>query len=422
MTNARLVAALVWGAGGWGAGVWGAELGCAPAARASPPPPRVATAADPAPVTDLAAAAPPWTRPRAPVLDGPIPGTTGLSAERCGDCHAEIQAEWAASTHAHAWVDPQFQKELHKDPEVAWLCLNCHTPLSNQQPELSGATGSVRAPTRTPNPAFDAALRDEGITCLSCHWRPEGIAAAHQGVQAPHPTIYDPTLRTEQACVGCHQAVARLEDALVCTFDTGAEWAAAAPGKSCPECHMPRVTRSVAPGAPAREGGRHLWPGSLLPKDEQTPAEAERFADWQPGIDASVALEPAAPGRPALARIQLTNARAGHMLPTGDPERYLEVHATVRGADGAPLAAEAWRIGQVWEWWPVARRVSDNRLSAGEVRTLTLPFVMPAGAVTAELTVEHVRISPENHAYHALGAYPPRRTVVEVSARAEPTP
>ena len=399
-----------------------AGLGCGPSAGATPPPPRVATPADPAMVTDLAAAAPPWTQPRAPVLAGPIAGTTGLSAERCGDCHAEIQAEWAASTHAHARVDPQFQKGLHKDPDVGWLCLNCHTPLSNQQRELTQATASVRAPVRTPNAAFHAELQAEGVTCLSCHWRPEGIAAAHEGVQAPHPTVYDPALRTEQACVDCHQAVARLEDALVCTFNTGAEWAAAAPGKSCPECHMPRVTRAVAPGAPAREGGRHLWPGSLIPKDRQSDAEAAMFADWQPGLDATVTLQPAAPGQPATARVTLTNARAGHMLPSGDPERTLDVRATVRGVGGAPLAVGSWQIGQVWEWWPRARRVSDNRLAAGESRVLSIPFVMPAGAVVAELTVDHVRISDENHAYHALGDYPARRTVVEARARAEPTP
>ena len=75
-----------------------------------------------------------WALPRVPDIE-PYPGTTGLSASRCADCHAEIAAEWAASTHAHAWVDPQFQAELHKDPEIGWICLNCHTPLQAQLPE-----------------------------------------------------------------------------------------------------------------------------------------------------------------------------------------------------------------------------------------------------------------------------------------------
>lgn len=361
-----------------------------------------------------------WTSPRAPVLES-IPGTTGLSAASCGSCHAEIYKEWSASTHAHAWVDRQFQAELNKDQEVAWLCINCHTPLANQQAELTRHSGDIRHPDRRPNPAFDPALQQEGVTCLSCHWRPEGIASVHEDAQAPHPLVYSPELRSEKTCTGCHQAVARLEDALVCTFNTGAEWAAAQPGKTCPECHMPAVTRASAPGAPARAGGRHSWPGSLIPKDAWSAEEAAVFADWQPGPELVVThVTEAAIGSTVPVSLTLTNARAGHMLPSGDPERYLELRLTARDADGEPVFQGERRVGQTWEWWPKARKLADNRLAPGQSLEWSESLRMPAGGLTIEVELDHVRISPENAAHHDLGDYPQRRRVRSHSGRIRP--
>ena len=363
-----------------------------------------------------------WQLPRTPVIE-PFPGTTGISAASCGQCHAEIYAEWKTSTHAHAWVDPQFQAELHKDPEVAWLCINCHTPMGNQQERLHTPTDQVRAPKVVDNPGFDRELQQEGITCLTCHWRADGIAAVHDDVVAPHPTVYVPELRTEDTCTSCHQAVARLEDALVCTFNTGQEWADAAPGKTCPECHMPPQRRASAPGSPERAGGRHTWPGSLIAKD--TPTADERVlmeADWVPGIDLVLhAPTKAKAGERVTVSITVTNARAGHLVPTGDPERYLDVGLVALDPTGAPLSAAELRIGQKWEWWPVARRLSDNRLAPGESKVVKMMVEVPdlAGSFAVTGWVDHVRISPENAAYHDLGDYPTRRRVYTRDATIE---
>lgn len=363
-----------------------------------------------------------WMSPRVPLTE-PFPGTAGLSAKSCGACHPDIYAEWQTSTHAHAWVDPQFQAELHKDPEVAWLCINCHTPLAAQQEVLRTHTGDVRHPSEVENDAFDEALQQEGITCLTCHWRPEGIASIHPEANAPHPLVHDPTLRAETTCTVCHQAVARLEDALVCTFNTGQEWQEAQPGKTCPECHMPKVERSHAIGAPSRTGGRHTWPGSLVPKDTPTDDERRLMAlDWEAGVDLSLqAPEGAAVGTATTVGLRVTNARAGHRVPTGDPERYLDVQLVVRDSAGTPLATESARIGQVWEWWPVAKRLSDNRLAPGESTTVTAQVEMPPGGLQIEAWLDHVRISPENAGYHDLGDYPTRRRVHTRSARVAPT-
>ena len=100
----------------------------------------------------------------------------------------------------------EFQQELAKDPEVGWLCLNCHTPASDQQEELTLHTGSVREPERSPSPGFSAAFRDEGLTCVGCHWRPEGIAGPFGDTEAPHAVVQAPELLDNSACTSCHQA------------------------------------------------------------------------------------------------------------------------------------------------------------------------------------------------------------------------
>ena len=136
----------------------------------------------------------PWERPHTPVLSAEALGLSGLKASDCSTCHADVAAEWSTSIHAAAWTDPQFQAELHKDPEVGWLCLNCHTPLANQQASLVTEFDNIRAPVTVPNPSFDPVLRDEGVTCLTCHWREDGIATARAEVRAPHATVHDPEL------------------------------------------------------------------------------------------------------------------------------------------------------------------------------------------------------------------------------------
>ena len=336
-----------------------------------------------------------WESPRVP------PGE-GSTAARCGACHAAIYEEWRASIHAHAWTDRQFQGELAKDPEVGWLCLNCHTPASDQQAELvSGFDEDVRAVTRSPNPGFSAAFRDEGLTCVGCHWRPEGIAGPYGDTTAPHPVVHEPALLDSSTCTSCHQATARYEAALVCHFNTGEEWSQAGADGTCQSCHMPAVTRPLVPGGVEREGRRHLFLGSGIPKDAQSEQEASWYALLQPAVDVEVRGD----------RVLLTNARAAHRVPTGDPERYLLVTVDALDARGRSLATTTYRIGQVWEWWPEARQLADNRLAPGEEREV--PFEVPRRTQELHVLVEHYRISPENAAYHGLEGYPIKRLVHE---------
>ena len=100
---------------------------------------------------------------------------------------------------------------------------------------------------------------------------------------------------------------------------------------------------------------------------------------------------------------RIENRHAGHLLPTGDPERFLLVTARARDASGAVLAERIERFGAVWEWSPQPRKTSDNRLAPREARVLSLE--VPAtgtGGLSLELEASKWRISEENLRYHQL--------------------
>ena len=344
-----------------------------------------------------------------------------MRARDCGVCHVEIAAEWSASIHARSWTDRQFQSELEKDAEVGWLCLNCHTPAADQQAEITVFNGSIRQPDRAPNPDFDPAWREEGISCASCHVREGVVLGPYGSSTAPHPVRLAPELLESSVCTTCHQAQARLEDALVCAFNTGVE-SSEAGAETCQSCHMPQVHRPLVEGGEVRAGRRHLWLGSLVPKAPLTPEEESYYALFEPGIDLSLAPATHSEEEGRVVRIVVENKRAGHMLPTGDPERFLLVHIEATDQEGRLIASLQHRIGQRWEWHPVARKLSDNRLAPGEVRVLTLPIEEQEGVLTVRVRAEHWRITPENAQYHALEDYPQMAVSLAKEFRLEPGP
>ena len=328
-----------------------------------------------------------------------------LSAQVCGACHVEIYAEWKESTHAAAWTDRQYQKEIGKSGN-RWLCLNCHTPLLVQQDKwpVGLQDGDVELPELVDNPSFDPALREEGITCSACHVRDgviHGPGLTEAGdPPAPHRVVADPGFRDGSLCERCHQARATYPGKdFICTFDTGEEWRAGpypGEGTGCRDCHMPAIERSAAIGWPTRTVGRHWWRGAGVPKEEgvHPPVEANPPGLELQGVWSDDALV-----------LTLTNARAGHMLPTGDPERWVQVDVRFEDADGAAVGdPTSLRIGQLWEWYPEPRKVSDNRLKPREARTERIP--RPAGAVRAVVEASNHRITEETAAYHELEGYP----------------
>jgi hypothetical protein len=379
------------------------------------------------PAPDFYATRPPFERP---IAAQRVPrGLASLSAAECGRCHTQIYREWRQSVHAQAWTDLQFQAELHKEPGVRWLCVNCHTPLVNQIDSVVVAlhAGDVERPARRANPAFDASLRSEGITCASCHVRDGAVEGPFGAAGAPHAVRLNPAFRKADQCLRCHQAVQAYPGKnFVCTFQTGDEWRAgphAARGRICQDCHMPEVRRPLAAGGPVRRTGFHGWIGSHLRKGgENAPSLWDSLAaKLPPGV--ALRGDPAprlAPGVAAVWRVRAVNANAGHRLPTGDPERGVWIQLAALSGNGDTLAATEHRIEQRYQWWPTVRKLSDNRLAPGDSTTVTLRYRVPRGAYRLVARAVNSRISDANADYHRLPASYARRAEVARIERSVP--
>ncbi len=303
-------------------------------------------------------------------------GIPGIRASDCAECHREIYEEWKTSIHAQSYADPFFQAYWKKDRHL-WVCLNCHAPLQNQQPArvvgLQG--GRVERPVTVPNPGFDAAFQEEGITCAGCHVRDGVILGPYADVQAPHPTRYDPRYRSTEICYTCHQvpsAPFQFYNGGPCaTFFEFEGGPYARSGYVCQTCHMPAVRRAVAKDGPVRaDARRHLWRGGHDP-DMVRHALSVRLERPL----AEVAL-----GMTSRFTLKLFNAGAGHKIPTGDPDRFFRVSFEVRDGAGRVLKSQEHIISRWIVWRPVILEVYENRIPPLEGRDYEFAYRVPRGA------------------------------------------
>lgn len=342
-------------------------------------------------------------------------GTVSSAASSCAACHTDNHAEWSMATHASAVHDLQYLAELAKPGQPRWLCLNCHAPTAPQRAEVftldSALVDGITRVASTPNADFDPSRVAEGVGCATCHVRRdadgEGIVVGPRGSgRAPHRVRADRSALTG-ICVNCHSPTGpagpdgkptpiQISATFVCWFETAQELAAtqSSPDASktlgsasgCTDCHMPRTERAAASGGPVVDLARHVWTGGGVPKS-YAGYDTLIARGWESGLDVTVA------GR----QVTLTNARAGHSLPTADPERFLRVEARVESG-GEVISRDVLRIGQVWDWGDaatgrVAHRLSDNRLRGGESRVWS-PKLAGDGDVIVEVAM--VRLTPDN--------------------------
>ncbi|MFB6264898.1 MAG: hypothetical protein ABEL76_14945, partial [Bradymonadaceae bacterium] len=109
--------------------------------------------------------------------------------------------------------------------------------------------------------------------------------------------------------------------------------------------------------------------------------------------------------------VRATNSRAGHLLPTGDPERHIDIHAVVRGPEGSVLTAAEQRIASRYEWWPEIEKKYDNRLAPGESIDVPLRIPIDHGPVWIDVVASKYRMYPEAFEHHDLqGRYVRGRT------------
>ncbi|HSE59216.1 MAG TPA: multiheme c-type cytochrome [Nitrospiraceae bacterium] len=302
-------------------------------------------------------------------------GLESLKAESCGTCHREIYEEWKSSIHAHAYDDPFFQAYWKKDKHI-WVCLNCHTPLENQQPTLIKEIprGRVERAVQEINPRFDPDYQKEAITCAACHVRDGVIHGPYEDSAAPHPTKFDPTFRTAQICYRCHNVVSGpAQFYSVGPCGTYAEYEGKyfmqERGFICQSCHMPEVDRPVADGSPIRRGRRHLWRGGHDPDMIKRAVAVEITAEPRrpkPGDEITFALT-------------LVNAGAGHKIPTGDPDRHFTVEFDVEDASGRVVAHQQDTMGRWILWQPAILELYDNRLLPLASRDYRFRHKFPSG-------------------------------------------
>lgn len=302
-------------------------------------------------------------------------GLETLSAEECGTCHREIYEEWKTSIHAHAYDDPFFQAYWKRDGNV-WVCLNCHSPLENQQPTLieSIPRDRVERAVEVPNPRYDAEYQHEGVTCAACHVRDGVIYGPFDDSVAPHPTNFDPAFRTTGICYRCHNVVSgpfQFYQVGPCgTYaEAEGEYFIKERGYTCQTCHMPEITRPVADGAPIRFGRRHLWRGG------HDPEMVKRAVAVQVQADPSSPK----PGQTISLTLTLINAGAGHKIPTGDPDRHFTVEFIVRDRANHVLHQQHETMGRWILWQPVIIELYDNRLLPLASRIYQLNYELPKG-------------------------------------------
>ena len=78
-------------------------------------------------------------------------------------------------------------------------------------------------------------------------------------------------------------------------------------------------------------------------------------------------------------------------------------------AGGAVVTSRRERIGELWEWWPEARQVSDNSLAPLESRRFEFEYSVPENASDQRfvVVVTNHRMTEENaQAMGVLGTYP----------------
>lgn len=346
-------------------------------------------------------------------------GIDSLRAESCGTCHREIYEEWQSSIHAHAYDDPFFQAYWKKDRNI-WVCLNCHTPLENQQPTLIKdiPRGRVEKAIQEPNPHYDQDYQREAITCAACHVRDGVILGPFDDSAAPHPTKFDPAFRTAQICYRCHNVVsgpAQFYNVGPCGTYTEYEGQFFMKDKGfiCQSCHMPEVERPVAKGGPIRPGRRHLWRGGHDPEMVKQAVAVQVRADPS---------DPK-PGDQTRFILTLINAGAGHKIPTGDPDRHFTVEFTVQDGQGKELAHQVDTMGRWILWQPAIVELYDNRLLPLASREYHFTYRLPSkpeerAGLTLKTRVRYHILTDKQHAmleerYGLTGQDPYEFTIYE---------
>ena len=317
-----------------------------------------------------------------PVSTAAVPPTLEtLSAKGCAACHQEFYAEWSRSIHSQAWTDPYFQVDWAFEGKQQ-VCKNCHIPLDRQQEhKVVGFRDQEKwQPILEPNPAFDAQLQHEGVTCAACHLRDGKILGPYGSESTAHAV--EKLANPNEVCFKCHVVggnrwdtffrfppcgtVAEIRATPGATKDSPPAAAndtsgheAVAPGDAsldCVQCHMPLAERPLVAGGQVRTVRRHLWRGGHDPDMVKQ------------GLDAALREAPTPATGKRSFTLTLTNAGAAHYLPTGTPDRHLTAAIRLVDGNGAVLREDRHVLKRSILWRPFIVELRDTRLPRWQPR------------------------------------------------------
>jgi hypothetical protein len=302
---------------------------------------------------------------------------------RCAPCHLEIAAEWKGSNHARAAVDPLYVEDLKHQGEP-YFCDHCHAPLLEQQKlSVSGLwlAWPKLVPRAGPNPLFDAALHDEGVTCVACHQREGAMVGPRADVKSPHPTRGTDELAKPQLCEGCHTLalteLGSLKRPLMETVTEWNEYRKAGGDKVCVDCHLPMNGPRRSHRLRGPFDGDFVRTGVVVSGD-------------------SVGVT----GGEVVAAVKVGN-ESGHRVPTAEPHRRVEVLLEVLDAEGKVVASKAARIERDVDLDALVER-SDTTLAPREQREVVVKAA--AKGVRARLSVRFHTWSDDKQPVHELFA------------------
>lgn len=297
-------------------------------------------------------------------------GLQGSSAQVCHACHPVALSQWEQSAHARG-PSRALREAAVGEPG----CLTCHLPLAEQ---WDGPWPD--APQPDGNPAFDATLQLESVTCAACHVREGDIIVGTEAAAArpmPHPSRFSDRLSSSEACAACHQlSLPGMEQPL---YDTWGEWKRSgfeAAGITCQACH--------ATGAA----------DGTLGVDHRMAADPARAITIELDLPT---LKIVRGGPPVPLAVTVHNTGAGHHFPTGTPFRGMRLSVVIEGPEevpgvprtaGSPVLLDLQR--RIEPTFPFAL-LEDSTLPPGGSRkletTIALPADAPAGPWTLRITM-----------------------------------
>ncbi|MCS6977861.1 MAG: carboxypeptidase-like regulatory domain-containing protein [Gemmatales bacterium] len=365
-----------------------------------------------------------------------VPTPDAGQAERCGNCHGTIHAEWAASAHARSVTNRRFRNlydgtDWHGRPDRGWNLLRDH-------PHGAGVCAACHAPTLpVEHPAFEDIRQADGVHALGVHCdfchkiadaRLDRLGLEHgryaydllrprQGQVFFGPLddvdrdedAHSPLYKQSRYCAACHEGTVFG----VPVYTTYSEWLtspARRAGVQCQDCHMkPTGTlTNIAPG----HGGIERDPLTLA--SHATPGATPDMLRRAIRLKTDLTVE----GEAAVLHVTVSAQEVGHKVPTGFVDRRLVLTVSavdaqgeaVREVSGPRIPPDAGfgsdqpglLFAKVLEdydgrspvpFWMPCRVREDTRLEPGKVRTDH--WVFPREA-TAEVRVrlEYHRFPP----------------------------